>query len=198
MEISGIRMLVGIIVSIVAVGGPIVIAWLLIYLLHKNDRRAISIINLVFALLFVLGEASYAFRFHFHGSRPPITPEAHTRAVVLGIISAIILAGWLAGAIGLFFKKGIAWISWVGSVIGTGAAAFSLLAFLTTIIWGIIFPPQEAAPLEDSSNGIIIFVNVIAVIYIALPAVVFLRLLWGLLKIRREVFAAQPLPPVLP
>ncbi|MGA2786005.1 MAG: hypothetical protein ABSF60_00615 [Verrucomicrobiota bacterium] len=98
-----------------------------------------------------------------------------------GIVMDLVILFWFAGAVGLFFRKRLAW---VGSLLGVGASVCVLAACLVSIIVLHIYPNTDVGLLKDiDTAGFVIFALGQFTILFALS----LGLFVGLLKMRKEL-----------
>jgi hypothetical protein len=79
------------------------------------------------------------------GSMSPPGPRPLTAGI---FIEALIVLFWVAGAIGLFFRKRLAWI---GSLVGLGAATLFFAAVLGIILWLYLFPDAQMKSMKEHS-----------------------------------------------
>jgi hypothetical protein len=165
---------------------PIVVVAVMLFGLRKISTRAVCIMNLIIAsgalLILIAGESGCHSALSMSPPRlyhPPVT----IREVAM---DSVILV-WFAGAVGLFFRKRLAWI---GSVIGAGASALLFAAILVTGIQIYLYPTPETeqygTPAQDVAGHLFAFVFLQA-LFSTLLAIV-LRLLWGLVQMRKELF----------
>ena len=147
--------------------------------------RGISIFNLIFAsaalliTLMVMSGARWA------GSPPP---RSHPETV-RGLIMDLIVFCWFAGAVGLFFRKRLAW---VGSIIGVGSSACFFAVTLVTGIGLYFYPNAELVHLKelggDGHVGGYVFAFVCLVTQFSILLAISLRLTIGLLHMRKDIF----------
>ena len=99
-------------------------------------------------------------------TKPPIHWDAEA------ILYAVVAPRWLAAAIGLFFKKRLAWC---GSLLGAGTMACSSV---TIIGWGAVLAPAAQDPTDGA--GYAIFTGVLGL-------VMSLTVIAGLVRIRKNL-----------
>jgi hypothetical protein len=135
----------------------------------------VRITNLIFAsgtlLIFIAGKTNPHWLDQFQQG-PPISM---VREVIIDFITFC----WFAGALGLFFRKRLAWIA---SVVGVGTLVWSNVPAVVMIIGLFLFPKAESPPIKEFGVGGLMVLGMFVVL-IALQFV----LLIGLFKIRREL-----------
>ncbi len=180
-------MLIGWFLYIPLVIVPIIIVSVLLFSLRKMTARAVCIMNLIIAsgafLIFIMGEAGC------HSALSSAPPRLHHGPITIRevVIDSVVLF-WFAGAVGLFFRKRLAW---AGSMIGVGASIISLAVGLGTIIGIYLYPNVGMDQLREYGAAGYIFTFVVAVTQISLLLAICLRLLWGLFQMRKELSAAS-------
>jgi hypothetical protein len=118
------RVLIGLFLYIPLIICPAVVIITLLRLSRNAGARVISIFNLIFASGAVLIVSMATSGARWAGSQPrPHPVTIHDFMNARGIIMIFVVLCWFAGAIGLFFRKRIAWI---GSLIGVAASVFFL------------------------------------------------------------------------
>lgn len=100
-------------------------------------------------------------------------------------IESLFAICWLACAIGLFYRKRLAWC---GSVLGAGALVYVLAVCLATAIAAILYPGADTLNSGSFLVGYI-FSSIGILTWICLALTISLRLLFGLLRIRRDIFS---------
>jgi hypothetical protein len=134
-------------------------------------------------LIFIIGESGCHSALSMSPPRlhhPPITVrELATDSVTLF---------WFAGAVGLFFRKRLAW---VGSLFGVGASVCVLTAFLAAGIGVCLYPTAETEQYicRDQAGGGYIFAYVVTLTQFSILLAICLRLLFGLFQTRKEFSA---------
>ncbi len=150
-----------------------------------RDRNLILLIragNLILASFFFLamlmGEAGC------HSALSSSPPRLHHGPVTIReIVMDSITLVWFAGAVGLFFRRRLAWI---GSLVGTGASA-GLFGALGVTAVTFLFPGAEVW----QERGSALATRVIAIIgtagFFSVLLAVSLALFIGLLRMRKEL-----------
>ena len=148
---------------------------------HRMLTRAGNLIFASFALLISIGvEIGCHSALMFSPPRshhPPIT----VREIVMDAVALF----WFAGAVGLFFRKRLAW---VGSLVGVGATVCDIAAFLIEFIWFNLYPNAEMYRLNPdigSPGDTRAFYD--SIIELSLLLVLSLGLFIGLLRMRKEL-----------
>lgn len=164
----------------------------LLYASRKMSALIINIFNLVFAVgatLFVLLciiNDMIGINWGAFSIDPPEPPQLlNLRDCVI----VLVLLCWVAGAIGLFFHKRLAW---AGSVLGVGATVFFFAEGLIRILVGYFYP--DAAIYNNRNyDGVGASGYILALLFsltvLSVCLAISLRLLFGLLQVRREFFA---------
>lgn len=164
-----IRALIGWFLYVQLVVGPIIIGSFVLLALRKMNTRAICIMNLIFAsgaTLLVIGAIS------------------NIRELVVDLVAVF----WLAGAMGLFFRKRLAWI---GSVIGTGTAVAFSATLVVTLVTNFLYPDAEMNHTKEFSIAGYALTLFSGLTQFSLLFAICLRLLLGLFKIRKELFVTS-------
>jgi hypothetical protein len=159
-----------------------IISIALIALRRWRHPNAIKKLNLFFAVgLFLL--------MAFALILPPRTPQppGHVWSIY-AIIDSFIILVWLAGAIGLFFRKRLAWCT---SILGVGTMVCLLVGGLISIIKDISHPGADIPHTGSFRDGFI-FASVFASTWITLWLTASLALLLGLVKMFKDIFGAKP------
>jgi hypothetical protein len=175
-----VHSIIGVFLYVPLVAGPIVVVIAVLASLRKLPAiRKASIINLIIAsgatLLTVPTIVFHRDKFLWEN---------------WAIISSFSLC-WLVCAIGLFFRKRLAWC---GSMLGAGVLVCILVACLTAVIPLIFYPGAESEPFR----GGYILSSIAILTWLCLALAISLQLLIGLLRMRRDIFGkGQGCPPVI-
>jgi hypothetical protein len=175
-----IHSIIGVFLSVPLIAVPIVIvAAVLVGLRKVKVMRKTAIINLIIAsgatLLTVPTIVFHRNKFHWED---------------WAIISSFSLC-WLACAIGLLFRKRLAWCV---SILGAGVLVCILTACLTAVIPLIFYPGAESEP----NPGGYLFISIAVLTWMCLMLAISMQLLIGLLRIRRVIFGGgRECPPVI-
>jgi hypothetical protein len=174
-----IHSIIGVFLYVPLIAIPIVIvAAVLVGLRKVSVMGKTAIINLIFAsgatLLTVPTIVFHRNKFHWENW-----------AIILFSIC------WLACAIGLFFRKRLAWC---GSILGAGVLVFILVVCLAAVIPLIFYPRAESEPFPRSY----IFICIIFLTWMCLALAISMQLLFGLLRMRSDIFGGgQECPPAI-
>lgn len=144
--------------------------------------RTANLICAFCAFLITIGAASGA---RWAGSQPrlhAVTIDDFMNA--RGLIMVLVVICWFAGAIGLFFRKRLAWI---GSLIGVGAAVCCFVAVLVLSIGLYVYPDSEMVRLKNMGGPGYIGAMIVVVIQLSLFLTISLGLFIGLLRKRKEL-----------
>jgi hypothetical protein len=160
--------------------GPMVGVTALLLSLRNASTRTISVINLVFALGAFLLTGVVLSCVRWADSPSPSV-----------LMAAFVVLCWLAGAIGLFYRKRLAWC---GSILGTGALVCTLVVILATVIPAIRYPRADTLYSGRFRVGFI-FTCLSTLTWIGLALVIAFRLLIGLLRMRKDIFSGGPTMP---
>jgi hypothetical protein len=101
-----------------------------------------------------------------------------------GLIMFLIVLCWFAGAVGLFFRKRLAWVA---SMIGVGVSVCLFAAALWTTMGLFIFPDAEMDHLRNFGGGGYILAMIVSITEFLLLLAISLGLLIGLLRKRKEL-----------
>jgi len=178
-------MLFGWFAYIPTVVAPIAGVSILLFNLRKMTTRAINIMNLVLAMGTVLLTIT-AMSSRLWADLPPPKPNHSTS--VLELVTVLIVFIWISGAVGLFFRKRLAWI---GSVIGVGASISVIAAGLLVAIAVYFYPGDAGTRAKEFGTAGYTFAFAFMITMCSLPLAVCLRLLLGLFQVRREIFATS-------
>jgi len=160
---------------------PIVVVTVLLFSLRKMTERAISIMNLVFALGAFLLTVAVIHGSRWAGSAPrPQSASAH-HFIWLFLFALC----WLASSVGLFFRKRLAW---VGSLIGSGASASFFGACLVGIIAIFLFPNAQINQIKDFGGGGYEFAIIFSLTQFSFLFALSISLVVGLLRMYKEIF----------
>jgi len=182
-----VRTLIGWSLFVPMVIVPIAVVVVLLFSLRKMPTRAICILNLIMAsgvfLISIMAESGCHSALSMSPPRthyPPIT----VRELVMDSVALF----WFAGAVGLFFRKRLAW---VGSLVGVGASAYVLTTLLAAGVGLWLYPDPEIAQYSGSAqaSGGHIFAVVVTLTQFSGMWLICLWLLLGLVKMRKELFA---------
>jgi hypothetical protein len=178
---------------------PVGIVAYLLYVSRKISALVLYVFNLIFAVgvtLFILLCIINDMIGINWGAFSPDPPQPPRPLNLHDTISMMFLLCWVAGAIGLFFRKRLAW---VGSVVGVGMVVLFLGVWLTKEVFAIcLFPNTEVKNVRlfdgFATPGFILSTAVVLTA-ISILLAINLRLLSGLFHMRKELFA--PCPPRL-
>jgi hypothetical protein len=181
-----IRILIGWFLFIPIVIVPTIVVGAVLFGLRKMTARAVCIMNLMMAsgalLIFIMGESGC------HSALSMSPPRPHPPMTVRELAMDSMVLFWFAGAVGLFFRKRLAW---VGSVIGAGVSASFVTACLVGIIVAYLYPDADMNRLKEIGAAGYIFALVAGLTQFFLLLALSLHLLIGLLRMRKELFAAS-------
>jgi hypothetical protein len=180
-----VKTLIGWFLYIPLVIVPIIVISVLIFVSRKINARAINILNLIFASGAALMTLMAVSGCRWAGSPPP---SPHYPLNGRELIAGLIVISWLAGAVGLFFRKRLAW---VGSVIGVGSSVSFFDAGLVVAIAVYFYPDAELNRVKEFGMNGYIFAFVYMFTVFSILLAVCLRLLLGLFQMRKEIFAAS-------
>jgi hypothetical protein len=91
---------------------------------------------------------------------------------------------WFAGAVGLFFRRRLAWVA---SLLGVGTSVCAFAVSLVMIVWLYIYPNAEMNHLRDIGGAGYIFALIFGVGQLSILLALSLGLFVGLLKMRKEL-----------
>jgi hypothetical protein len=141
--------------------------------------------NLIFASVAFMSGVMAEFGVRAWAGSPPARPHPVTAR---GLIMDLIVLCWFAGAVGLFFRKRLAW---VGSMIGSGASVCLWAAALVTGIGLFFFPNHfpnaQMERLRNDGQAGYIFSIVATLLYVSFLLAISLGLFIGLLRKRKEL-----------
>jgi hypothetical protein len=151
----------------------------------KLQFMPVRIANLICASVAFLSMTMATCGVRAWAGSPPVRPHPMTAR---GLIMDLIALCWFAGAVGLFFRKRLAW---VGSVIGTGASVCFWAAALVTgmglFLFPDLFPNAQMERLRSSGLAGYNIAIVFALIYLSVLLAISLGLFIGLLRKRKEL-----------
>ncbi len=180
-------MLIGWFLFIPIVIVPIIVVGAVLFGLRKMTARALCIMNLIIAsgalLIFIMGESGC------HSALSMSPPRPHPPITVRELVMDSVVLFWFAGAIGLFFRKRMAY--WIGSVIGAGASVSFFAAFLLDIIVAYVYPDAEMKHSKEFGETGYFLALASGITYLSIALSICLRLLFGLFQMRKTVFAAS-------
>jgi hypothetical protein len=139
--------------------------------------------NLILASLALLvcfmGEAGC------HSALSSLPPHPHGPITIREVVQDALVICWFAGAVGLFYRKRIAW--WLGSLIGIGATACFFGALLGAAVWSCFFPDASMERLKD--HGSVVYAMALVFLFgqFSLLVAVSLGLFVGLFRMRRDL-----------
>jgi hypothetical protein len=137
----------------------------------------IRIGNLILASGAVLVSLIAWLGWHWAGSYGHRSPTASEPLLPL-LLVLILATCWLAGAVGLFFHKRMAWLV---SLLGAGASVCSCGALIFGLIWVFLHPNADTGPSQDFPVAVVL----IALLQFSIPLAASLALVRGLLRMRR-------------
>jgi uncharacterized membrane protein len=140
----------------------------------------VRIANLIFASGALLISVMALTGARWAGSPPP-TPHIFT---VREFVGDLVISFWFAGAIGLFFRKRLAWIS---SLVGVGTSVCFIAVAFATIIGLYLFPNEDMHHLRDIGGSGYIAALVIAIVEFSVLLALFSALFIGLFKMRKDL-----------
>jgi hypothetical protein len=106
-----------------------------------------------------------------------------------GFLILVIALCWFAGAVGLFFRKPLAW---VGSLIGVGLSVCLFAASLVTIIGIYLIPDAEMDHLRHFGWGGYLFATVFGIGQFSLLLAISIWVFIGLLRKRKKLLDYTP------
>jgi hypothetical protein len=165
----------------------------LLYACRKMSARAINIFNLVFAvgatlfaLLCIINDM-IGINWGAFSIDPPAPPRPlNPRDCVV----VLVLLSWAAGAVGLFFRKRLAW---AGSIVGVGAAVSFFTSCLIGIVVACLYPDagmNNARNFDGFGGAGHILAMVTVLTEFSLLLAICIRLFFGLLQVRKEIFTS--------
>jgi hypothetical protein len=140
----------------------------------------VRIANLIFASGALLISVMAMTGARWAGSPPP-TPHMFTAREFVG---DMLILCWFAGAVGLFFRKRLAWIS---SLVGVGASVCFLAVSFVMIIGLYLFPNEDMRRLSDIGGSGYVAGLIIAAVEFTVLLVLLSALFIGLVKTRKHL-----------
>lgn len=134
-------------------------------------------------LLMSLGAVGFAGLISLGGRRPVAQLNADWVHSLKTWGVAVLALGWLAGAIGLFFHRRLAWYV---SLAGASILACGLMLFLFVVLGEIVHPPPGVVTTGEFRAGFI-FASIVCPVVFGLELAVVVWLIVGLWKLRHEL-----------
>jgi len=120
-----------------------------------------------------------------HSALSSLPPHPHGPITIREVVQDALVIFWFVGAVGLFYRKRVAW--WVGSLIGIGATACFIGALFGAAVWSCLFPDATMKDFKhDGSVGYAVAL-VILLGQFSLLLAVSLGLFVGVFRMRRKL-----------
>ena len=159
----------------------------LLYACRKMSVRIIYIMNLTVAMAATLFTAFSMIHIQWWAGSPPL--QSRHPMTACEVVMDLVILFWIIGAVGLFFRKRLAW---AGSMIGVGATVSFLGVCLIGIVTAYIYPDvgmNNAKNFDGFGAAGYILAMVTVLTEFSLLLAICIRLLFGLLQVRKELFA---------
>jgi hypothetical protein len=148
----------------------------------------VRIANLIFASVAFMSAMMAECGVRAWAGSPPVRPHPIT---ALGLLMDLIALCWFTGALGLFFRKRLAWI---GSMIGAGASvcfwASMLVMGIGLFLFPNLFPNAQMERLRNLGGHGYVFGIVATVLYVSIVLAISLGLFIGLLRKRKDLLGS--------